>query len=222
MMARRLGTDKLRASTERRKPNHRRAFSRRGADAHVLVRRVCIGLMTATALLGATTKVSSAPSEAPRADNPPAGIDAGFSSYVAGGRGAWIFAELGAYGWIAPNLALGGYVAVAVLNDPLDADCGANHCMTHEYKLGARLRFHLFPDLVVDPWAGVSAGGRLNTRAQESKTGFDVGALLGVDVRLDRFAFGPYGFVDQSLTKYNDDPRWDGQVGLGLHFDVKF
>jgi hypothetical protein len=121
-----------------------------------------------------------------------------------------------------PNLALGGYMAVAVLNDPLDADCGANHCMTHESKIGARLRYHLFPNLVVDPWLGVSAGGRFNSRVGESKTGFDVGALLGVDVRLGQFAFGPYGFVEQPLTKYDEDPTWDGQVGLGLHFDVKF
>jgi hypothetical protein len=29
------------------------------------------------------------------------------------------------------------------------------------------------------------------------------------------------GFVDQPLTKYDEDPTWGGQVGLGLHFDVK-
>jgi hypothetical protein len=33
---------------------------------------------------------------------------------------------------------------------------------------------------------------------------------------------GDAGFVDQPLTKYDEDPTWDGQVGLGLHFDVKF
>jgi hypothetical protein len=180
-------------------------------------------LTTMTVQLGAATNVfSSVPSTTRAADDPPARIDAGLASYVAEGRGLWIFAELRASGWIAPHFALGGYLAVFVLNDPLDADCGANHCMTREYKLGARLRYHLFPDLVVDPWFGVSAGGRLDARAEESKAGLDVGALFGVDVRLDRFAFGPYVFVEQPLTKYDDDPRWDGQIGLGLHFDVMF
>jgi hypothetical protein len=167
------------------------------------------------------TDPATPPSESPGGERP-IGIDARFATYGGMGRGAWIFAELGAGGWIVPHLAWGGYVALSIANDPMEADCSNRQCMTHEYKLGTRLRFHLFPDLVVDPWLGVSAGARLDAGNRESKAGLDVGVLLGVDVRLGQFAFGPYGFIDQPLTKYDEIDTWDGQFGLGVHFDVRF
>ena len=62
----------------------------------------------------------------------PMGVDGGVASYVAMGRGAWVFAELEAAAWLSPRISWGGYFDVSVLNDPLEADC-VGRCVRHEY-----------------------------------------------------------------------------------------
>src|SRR5262245_40285085 len=183
------------------------------------------GILIGTSLLGfASTAPAADGSDVPMgagAPSPAHNFEGGLAVTAALGRGAWLFggAEFGAR--ILQRVSLTAFFDAPLAHDPMEADCGDVYCPTSEYKIGARARFHIMPSFVIDPWVGLAGAARIDA-GTPTKVALDAEGSVGADVRLGQVAFGPFGFVNQQLSRSDWPSGWKGQVGLGIRGSIDF
>jgi hypothetical protein len=191
-------------------------MAHRSAAAGILIGAPLIGLAsTASAADGAGVPVGAG------GPNQACNFEGGLAVSASMGRGAWLFggAEFGAR--IFQRISLTAFFDASLAHDPMESDCGDVYCPTSEYKVGARARFHIMPSFVIDPWVGLAAAVRIDS-GKPTKSALDAEGSAGADLRLGRVAFGPFGFVNQQLSRSDWPSGWQGQVGLGIRGGVDF
>jgi hypothetical protein len=104
-------------------------------------------------------------------------------------------------------------------------------CSAAQLRFGAAAQWHFFPQLALDPWAGVALGyDVVNLTATDSSTGelvesgsdhgFDVSLQAGADYKPLRYlGVGP--FVELTLGHFADDASATRFFGLAT-FGVRF
>ncbi len=189
-------------------------------------RSAAAAILIGTSLTGLPTAVFAADGAGAPADGlapkPDYTLEGGLAVSAAMGRGAWIFGGLEFGVRLFERLSLAALFDASFVHDPMEADCGDVYCPDSEYKVGARARFHVLPSFVIDPWVGLGGVARIDTGKLGTKGGFDAQVSLGADVRLGPFAFGPFGFLNEPLSRSDWPSGWQGQLGLGLRGAMDF
>jgi hypothetical protein len=189
-------------------------------------RSAAAAILIGTSLTGLPATVfaadgAGAPASA-LAEKPDYNLEAGLAVSAAMGRGAWVFGGFEFGVRVLERLSLTAVFDASFAHDPMEADCGDVYCPDSEYKVGARARLHVLPSFVIDPWAGLGGVARIDTGKLGTKGGFDAQVSLGADVRLGHVAFGPFGFLNEPLSRSDWPSGWQGQLGLGFRGAMNF
>jgi len=169
-----------------------------------------------------------------RADEPaPAGADEPPEVAEIGVRGSLAITDHGGFGFagvsglyhVYRHVALGGYLEGSLVEDPMGDYCWYEGwgCPDFAWRVGAMARVDVLPTFVLDPWVGLGLGTFwAHSRVEGGSTVHgraELEGTVGLDVRVPRVSFGPYGLLVLSL-----DPEAPGfgALGYGLRVAVRF
>lgn len=150
-----------------------------------------------------------------------AGAPSGFEVAARVGGGAdthagFVLAGLDLGYRVVPELVLGAYGQTTLVTMPMSSDACGSDCAPRFVRFGARGELHLSPDFLIDPWAGLGAGGLVvgnDGRAEVLIEG-------GLDVRpAPALAVG--GFVSLAPTP-GGRGAFDGSTAVGLRVSLSF
>jgi hypothetical protein len=136
---------------------------------------------------------------------PPRGLELGARvAFEINNQGQGMIAGLQIGGRVIPHLSLGAYGDVSPLHDPITPKCGGGceDVPKRPLRFGAFGDIHFVPRGTVDPWLRLALGV-VSTR----RTSADGEIDFGLDIRVRRFAFGPFAmwivpFSDQQPNKW--------------------